>query len=148
MEHFHYDQFNAMPQDAVFEGGPPFRFTFHTDANGNINSITVPLQGGTEDIEFKKEVKAIDVKKSDLAKYTGEYDLSGIIITVSLKGEKNLVMNVPGQPEYELVPVKQHEFKLKNLDGYSVKFELDDKGVITAVYAIQPNGTFKATKKK
>jgi hypothetical protein len=52
-----------------------------------------------------------------------------------------------GQPEYELVPQGNHKFNLKALSGYSVQFKADDKGKITGLSFIQPNGVFTATKK-
>jgi hypothetical protein len=46
------------------------------------------------------------------------------------------------------VPTKKHKFELKVLQGYSVLFEENEKGEITAVNFVQPNGTFKAKKIK
>lgn len=57
-------------------------------------------------------------------------------------------MLVKGQPEYELVPVENEEFNIKTLPGYTVKFITDDKNEVTGLLSIQPNGTFKAIKKK
>jgi hypothetical protein len=47
-----------------------------------------------------------------------------------------------------LTPVKKHEFKFKALDGFSIKFEANDKGEIIAASFHQPNGIFRATRKK
>ena len=55
---------------------------------------------------------------------------------------------IEGQPEYELVPTDKNIFNLKVLEGYSAKFDENEKGKITAVTLIQPNGSFKAPKKK
>ena len=66
---------------------------------------------------------------------------------VFLKNENVLYLFVPGQPEYETVPAGNNEFKLKVLSGYSVKFDVNEKGDVTAVNFIQPNGTFKAKRK-
>jgi hypothetical protein len=94
-------------------------------------------------------VETIEVSKTDLDKYAGEYELPGpTVVKVFLKGEKTLMLFVPGQPEYELLPVKKDVFNLKILSGFSVRFEKNDKDEITAVYFIQPNGTFKAMRKK
>ena len=57
-------------------------------------------------------------------------------------------MSVPGQPEYELVSIDKDKFGLKNINGYSVQFLRDEKNAIQAINLIQPNGTFKADKKK
>ncbi|MBK5270813.1 MAG: serine hydrolase, partial [Bacteroidia bacterium] len=78
----------------------------------------------------------------------GEYELSGTTVKVYIRGENTLMVLVPGQPDYELVPTKKDEFDLKIIKGYSVRFEVDDNNEILSVSFIQPNGTFKATKKK
>ena len=65
-----------------------------------------------------------------------------------IKGEKTLYAFIEGQPEYELVPTDKNKFVLKALSGYSVQFEENEKGEIISASFIQPNGTFKASKKK
>jgi hypothetical protein len=65
-----------------------------------------------------------------------------------LKGEKTIYLLVPGQPEYELVPVDKDKFSIKILKGFTVQFNRDDKKEVSELLSIQPNGTFKATKKK
>jgi hypothetical protein len=54
---------------------------------------------------------------------------------------------VPGQPDYELVPVDTNKFVLKILSGYYVQFDVNDHGITTALSFLQPNGNFKAKKK-
>ncbi len=149
LDHFHYDQFNAVILDPALEGSEPIRFTFHADVSGDINKLTVPFEFGVKDIEFVKETKAIAVKKSDLEKYVGEYELQpGAVAKFYIKGEKTLYAFIEGQPEYELVATDKNKFELKILKGYSVLFEENAKGEIVAVSFVQPNETFKANRKK
>jgi CubicO group peptidase (beta-lactamase class C family) len=148
LDHFHYDQFNVVILDPSIEGQDPIRFSFHMDEKGDINKLTAPLEGGVKDIEFEKETKAIDISATDLKKYEGEYELApGTFAKFYIKGEKTLYAFIEGQPEYELVPVDKNKFDLKIMKGFSVLFDSNDKGEITAVSFIQPNGTFKAKKK-
>jgi len=147
-KHFHYDQFKAFPQDPSLEGAS-FKVSFVTDDKGAISKLTVPFEDGVKDIEFARETKAIDISKEDLQEYVGEYELGpDAVARFYIKGEKTLYAFIEGQPEYELVPVKKNEFNLKVMSGYSVKFETNDKGEVTAVNFIQPEGIFKANKKK
>jgi hypothetical protein len=89
----------------------------------------------------------VEIKKDDLKKYEGEYELGpGMIAKFYIK-ENTLYAFIEGQPEYELAATGKNKFNLKVLKGYSVEFEENDKGLITAVSFIQPNGTFKAKKK-
>jgi hypothetical protein len=122
--------------------------TFHVDPKGNISKLSIPFETGTKDIEFNKETKTFDIKKAGLVKYTGDYDMMGTTVKVYIRGENTLMVLVPGQPDYELVPTKQDEFDLKTIKGYSVKFDVNEKGETTAINFIQPNGTYKANKKK
>ncbi len=149
LDHFHYDQFNGILTDPSLAGSDPIRFNFHINSKGEIYLLTIPFESGVKDIEFKKELKVIDIKKNDLKKYVGDYELApGRLIKFYIKGENTLYAFVEGQPEYELVPTAKNTFNLKILDGYSAKFDENEKGEITAITLIQPNGSFKATRKK
>ena len=54
---------------------------------------------------------------------------------------------IPGQPEYELIPVKDHVFNLKNLKGFRFIFKVNKKGEVYELISDQPNGSFRAEKK-
>ena len=92
-------------------------------------------------------VSETDKTSSELKKYTGEFDLDGETIKIFIE-KGSLRASVPGQPTYELEPtVQPNVFNVKGLEGYSARFEMEGNKP-TAVYSIQPNGTFKATAKK
>ena len=149
--HYHYDYFNFIPvADGVDASeDDAMKVLFNINIKGEIESLSVSLQGGVKDIVFKKKVETIDVSKADLEKYVGDYELPGpTVVKVYIKGDKTLMVLVPGQPDYEMLPVKKDVFNFKVISGYSVRFEKNDKDEITALYFIQPNGTFKATRKK
>jgi len=105
------------------------------------------LQFGIKPIQFNRTPKAAFVETGELQKYVGDYELSGVTAKVYLKNKNVLYVFVPGQPEYETIPAGNREFKLKVLSGYSVKFDVNDKGEVTGMNFIQPNGTFKAKRK-
>ena len=148
IEHYHYDQFTATPQDPSLDD-VSLRFSFYTDERGNISKMTVPFEAGVKDIEFVKETKALDISKTDLKKYEGNYEMEiapGTFAKFYLRGQ-TLFAFIEGQPEYELMPVDKNQFDLKILKGYSVRFEENDKGEIISCSFIQPNGIFKAKRK-
>ncbi|MGB3007884.1 MAG: alpha/beta hydrolase-fold protein [Chitinophagaceae bacterium] len=93
-----------------------------------------------------KSTFKISVK--DLEKYIGEYDfeVAALTATTYLK-EDALWVSAPGQGDHELVPLSLHVFTVKDVAGYTLKFEMDGDKPIGLV-AIQPNGTFKAIIKK
>lgn len=143
VKHYHYD---------IFEMNNEFlditqKVSFFTDNKGNISSLSIQLEDSVEAIVFTKMPEKKMKERSFLEKFVGEYLLGEITVTVSLKGDNELVLYVPGQPKYELVPYKGTEFNLKNLTGYSVEFVVNEAGKVTEAKVTQPNGVFTAKKK-
>ncbi len=151
MEHYHYDIFRPIPlKEGFFDDGEdnPFRIQFKTNIKGGIESMAfIGIQEGVEDIVFKKQQALPQLSKEEKEKLTGDYTLGEVTAKVYLRDDGMLMVLVPGQPDYETSPISNSEFKLKALDGYSVRFEMDASGKATALYFVQPNGTFKATRK-
>lgn len=149
LEHYHFNQFKALPTDPSLEDMDGFMISFHIDEKGNIGKLSMPLEQGVKDIEFEKKIKTLALDKSVLDKYIGNYELApGAIAKMYIKSDSTLYAFIEGQPEYELVATEKHLFDLKALKGFSVKFEEDAAGNIISVSFIQPNGVFKAVKKK
>lgn len=151
LEHYHYDIFRpfALIQGLDIEEDSPIRLQFISDLKGEITELRAfGLEPSVESIVFKKKTTAVAVEKSDLENYCGEYTLGGLNCKVYLRTDNTLMVFVPGQPDYETMPVGNHEFKLTVIDGYSVRFEVNETGKATAVSFIQPNGTFKALRKE
>lgn len=149
LNHYHFDYFNFAfaADEADIDEENAMKGLFTINVKGEIESLKLPLETSVDEIVFKKEVVAIEVKKEDLEKFVGEYELSGATVKVYLRGEKTLMVLVPGQPDYEMIPVKENIFNFKALSGYSVQFEKDEKGNVSSMSFIQPNGTFKAKRK-
>lgn len=151
MKHYHFNYFNFIPVADGADAGEDdaLKGQFNINIKGEIESVSLPLQTGVKEIEFRKKVETIDVSKTDLEKYVGEYELPGpTIVKAYLKGDKTLMVLVPGQPDYEMIAIKKDLFNFKAISGFSVRFEKNDAGEVIALYFIQPNGTFKATRKK
>jgi hypothetical protein len=108
--------------------------------------VTVPLEASVGDIVFTRRPPAELSDARQLRQYVGEYELSGQSATVALQ-EEGLALSVPGQPTYELVPARGTVFSVKGLSGYSVRF-IVEAGEVTAASFVQPNGVFRAVKKK
>jgi CubicO group peptidase (beta-lactamase class C family) len=143
VKHYHYD---------IFEMRNEFydmteKVSFSTDNKGNISSLSVNLEDRVEAIVFTKMPEKKMKERSFLEKFVGEYVLGEMTVTVTLRGENNLILTVPDQPIYELVPYKGTEFNLKNLAGYSIEFIVDKAGKVTKAKVTQPNGVFTAKKK-
>ena len=151
LRHTHYDQFAPFIRDAqgnydTSDHNSPI--LFELNAAGDVESLKINLEPNTKAIEFSKVPKPKELTKEDLQKLVGDYDLGGQIAKVSLRNDKTLFLNVPGQPEYELVPVETNKFNIKSLSGFTIQFNTNDKNEVIEFLSIQPNGTFKATRKK
>ena len=98
-------------------------------------------------IDYKP--KAIHVDPATLKQYVGEYDFQGVTMEIySRENGTKLYTYVSDQPPYELIPTANHTFASKAMDGFTLEFKKLKKGLFQEVYAIQPNGTFKANRKK
>lgn len=149
MQHKDYDLFTLWPQDddkSIDTTGMSFLAQFNTSLSGYIESASVNLELSVKPIVFSRSAK--EISKDSLGSYIGEYEISGITIKIYTKGSKDLYMLVPGQPEYTMVPFDKDKFSIKNLNGYTVEFLRNDKNEINGINLVQPNGTYKATKKK
>ncbi len=153
LKHYHYDIFETYgvdPKEGIDTSQKSeLRVQFGMSEMGEINSASMTLEQGLKPLEFSRKPKPKEMTKEELKKYEGTYELApGTDAKFYIKGEKTLYAFIEGQPEYELIAIDKNKFALKALSGYSALFEENEKGEITAVSFIQPNGTFKAPKKK
>ena len=148
LEHYHYDVFRLRHTDETEKPVDAVKIRFRTSNKGDIDQLQIQLEPAVKEIEFDKLPNVIKIDKAALAKYVGDYELPGpVVVKVYIKGENTLMALVPGQPDYELLPIATHHFDLKGLQGYSARFELNEKNEVVSMSFIQPNGTFKAKKK-
>lgn len=143
LEHYHYDIFEMVHEPFDMR----MKVSFFTDVKGNIGSIAIPMEPAVEEAVFTRIPDRNMRGKPFLQNFAGEYELYGKSVIVSLNGDDTLVVSIPGQPEYELVPYRGREFTLKGLRGFSVEFRQDEAGVIYEAIVTQPNAMFTARKK-
>ena len=147
LEHYHYDVFRIRSTEETENPKDAPKIRFNSDKKGSIASLEIQMEPAVKDILFEKLPPSIG--KSELEKYVGNYDMNGTNVKVYIKDNKTLVAFVTGQTDYELVPTaKENEFDLKVVKGYSVRFEVNEKKEVPSMTFVQPNGNFKATRKK
>ncbi len=142
LEHYHYDVFRITSDE--FEDT---RITFGMNESGDIETASVPLQEGVSPIVFTRLPEEAMFSREFLEQFVGEYELEEFVVTIEFRGENTLVAIVPGQPTYELEPMRGTQFRLKDLPGFSVEFLLDEEGNVTGAAVTQPNGVFTATRR-
>ncbi|HLF47112.1 MAG TPA: serine hydrolase, partial [Chitinophagaceae bacterium] len=149
LEHYHYDVFRVRSTEEKENPKESPKMKFNMNTKGEIITFEMRMEPAVKDIVFEKELKTIDVGINDLKKYEGTYEFApGAEAKFYIKGESTLFAFIEGQPEYEIVASEKNKFFLKVLPDYKAVFEENDKGEIISVSFVQPNGTFKATRKK
>jgi CubicO group peptidase (beta-lactamase class C family) len=144
MEHWHYDVFRCT--EYIWEGA---KINFLTNNKGDIEQISIVMEPKVDPIVFTKKPDAYLYDPEFLALLVGKYDLDGTTCMVDLQGENTLFVTVPGQPPYEMEPYKGTEFNLKDLNGFSVEFDMDkNMSTVYGLKFIQPNGIFEAKRIK
>jgi hypothetical protein len=150
LRQYHYDIFEPfeIKNGVDTADSSPIRVQFTTGLMGDIESVAMTGFGVPKPVVFNRSAPPKAVTAEELKKYVGEYDLMGQTIKVYTKNDKTLFAFVPGQPEYELVFLGKDKFNIKVLKGFSLQFEVNAQGETTGTTFMQPNGNFKATKKK
>jgi CubicO group peptidase (beta-lactamase class C family) len=147
VKHFHYDVFEV--PDNPLDPFAKLKVMFASDFNGDISSLSMPLEPNVKDIVFTRMPDKQLTERSFIERFTGEYEITGapVPFTVSLRGEHNLIASVPGQPDYELIPRRGTTFDLKGLTGFSIEFKMDASGKVTEAALVQPDTTIVLKKK-
>ena len=137
-----------------FEDGKPdtsdemsLKLSFISNPSGEIAGFEAKIEQALDPIRFDRKPAVVEMSGDDLNIYVGAYEVAGTPIKIYTKDENKLFLFVEGQPEYELLPLGDHLFTFKTMDGFKTEFLEDAEGNIEAVNMIQPNGTFKAVKK-
>ncbi len=141
LKHFHYDIFEV-PENPL----DPFekaKVQFLMNTRGEIDRVLAPLEPNVKEIVFTRKAAQQMRERSFLEPLAGEYVLGALTVTVTMQGDDTLIVTVPGQRPYELVPRTGTTFDLKGLTGFSVEFKKDTAELVF----YQPNGTFVAKRK-
>ena len=145
--HLHYDVFQV--PDAPFDPFAKLKVSFFSDANGEISSLTLPLETSVKDIVFTRLPDKQLSDRSFVEAFTGQYEIPGspTPLTISLRGDHTLVVSTPGSPDVELLPSRGTKFDIKDQSGVSIEFKQDAGGKVVEA-ALDDNGTVLVLKKK
>lgn len=143
-----YDWFKIYERDKQgrVDTSEGFGIQFRTDQTGEINEINAPFEPSVKTIVFSRIPKTAMVQPDSLKKFEGEYLIGQMVLKVFLQNNA-LHLSVPGQPEYELVPIGDNRFSLKDMSGFTIIFTRNEKNEVTEMISSQPNGSFKAIRK-
>ena len=145
MSHWHYDVFNAhlisLDQDMLM--------AFQSGKEGDINSLAATLDQKSEDIVFHKRAPAILSDPAFLEKLTGKYEFRDgkLVIEIELRSDNTLQANIPRQPSQVLEAWRNTQFKLRDLNGFSVEFVKAKNGNFDSMILRQPGIELEGTRK-
>jgi CubicO group peptidase (beta-lactamase class C family) len=143
-----YDWFKICQRDKLgrVDTSQGFAIEFRTDQTGEINELEAAFEPSVKTLVFSRIPKVAAVKPDSLKKFEGDYLIAQMVLKVFLQNNA-LHLSVPGQPEYELVPIDENRFSLKDMSGFTITFNRNAKNEVTELISSQPNGTFKALRK-
>ena len=113
-----------------------FKVTFASNARGEIESLSIPLEARVADIVFKRVASRVLYARTYLAQFVGEYEITlgetALAVSVFLQGDA-LIANAPGRAGAELEPYKENEFRLKHTPSQIITFVRDPEGQVSQV---------------
>ncbi|MET3839653.1 serine hydrolase [Bradyrhizobium sp. OAE829] len=141
LTHRHYETFELSEEPQRLQ---PDRLaiTFLTDRDGNIVSLSAPLEPVVKDIVFARLAAGDCTEPAFRARCVGQFKGGSITHRVTLDSESRLVLKPDYQPAYRLAPEQGRRFRIVELEGFVVEFR--GEAVIDEVVFHQPNGVFVA----
>ncbi len=142
MKHYHYDVFDMRLERFNLT----FKVTFQIDTRGAVHQLLVPIEPALSERVFTRAADESMTSPEFLRQFAGTYEVMGAVMAIELKGNV-LRVSLPGQPVYELEPLKGTEFALKGMAGASIEFKRDDSGNVVEA-AVSTMGTVLTAKRK
>ena len=142
MTHRHYETFE-LPEVPDRLLPDRLAITFLTDREGNIVSLSAPLEPMVKDIVFARLAAGDCTDATFRERCIGNFKGGATTHRVTLDTEGHLVLKPDHQPAYRLAPQQGRRFRIRELEGFVVEF----RGTGTTVDEVtfhQPNGTFIA----
>ena len=142
MIHRHYETFE-LPEVPDRLLPDRLAITFLTDRDGNIVSLSAPLEPMVKDIVFGRLAAGDCTDAAFRARCVGIFRSGPTTHRVTCDAEGQLVLKADNQPAYRLAPQQGRKFRILELEGFVVEFR-GDGSIVDDVIFHQPNGTFIA----
>ena len=143
-----FDVFENDPEDGIDTAEKAtIKIQFKTNIDGDIDGLESQLEESLKPIIFSRVNQPKSLTAAQMQKYIGGYNLSGASVKFYIKDDKTLYVSIPGQPDYELIPIGEDKFSIRGFgSGYCLQFGSVGADKITQVTFIQPEGHFVAIK--
>jgi hypothetical protein len=117
--------------------------TFLTDRDGEIVSLSAPLESMVKDTVFARLAAGECTDPVFREGCVGQFKSGATTHHVTLDTEGQLVLKPTNQPAHRLVPRGGRRFRVAGLEGYFAEFR-GAAAIIDEMILHQPNGTFVA----
>jgi len=142
MTHRHYETFE-LPEVPDRLLPDRLAITFLTDREGNIVSLSAPLEPMVKDIVFTRLAAGNCTDLTFRARCVGSFRSGPTTHRVTLDTQGQLVLKPDNQPICHLAPQEGRRFRIVELEGFFVEFA-GEGTIVDEVIFHQPNGTFVA----
>jgi CubicO group peptidase (beta-lactamase class C family) len=142
MAHRHYETFE-LPEVPDRLLPDRLAITFLTDREGNIVSLSAPLEPMVKDIVFARLAAGDCTSATFRERCIGNFKSGATTHRVTLDTDGHLVLKPDNQPPYHLAPQQGRRFRIRELEGFVVEFR-GEGTIVDEVIFHQPNGTFTA----
>jgi CubicO group peptidase (beta-lactamase class C family) len=144
MAHRHYETFE-LPEvpDRLLPDRLPI--TFLTDRDGNIVSLSTPLEPMVKDVVFERLAAGDCTDVGFRKRCVGQFKSGPTTYLVTITKDAQLVLEPNNQPPYRLAPLQGRRFRIVELEGFVVEFRGEGAAVDEVIFH-QPNGTFVASR--
>lgn len=140
--HRHFETFELpAPPDRLLPDR--LAITFLTDRNGDIVSLSAPLEPAVKDIVFARLAAGDCTDPAFRARCVGHFKGGAIIHRITLDGEGRLTLKSDYQPVHRLAPENGRRFRVVELEGVILEFRGEGITVDEVIFH-QPNGIFVA----
>lgn len=146
LEHWHFEVFNGV-RGGADDTLADIKFQFGDDVRGNVATVSAALEPAVEAVVFKRRPDAWMTDPEALERFTGDYQLPTVAVTVALRGTA-LTLSIPGQPVRELVPMLGGEFAVKGATVARVRFDEDARTGGVSLVLDQPGRVYTAPRKE
>jgi hypothetical protein len=143
LAHRHYDTFE-LPEAPERLLPDRLVISFSADREGNITSLSTPLEPFVKDIIFTRMPSGDCVDAGFRKECVGRFMRPALTIVADQDEDGQLMLTVGSQPTYKLIPYQGRTFVIAELAGFRVEFRRGADGTVNEIIFHQPNGTFPA----
>jgi hypothetical protein len=142
--HRHYETFElpVVPDRLLADR---MGITFLTDRDGDVISLSAPLEPMVKDIVFTRVAGGDCADPAFRERCAGAFKSGSITYRVTLDGKRNLELKPNDEPLYHLAPLQDRKFRIVELEGVRVEFQSEGDSVNTLV-VYRPFSTSIATR--